>query len=847
MSQIGVVNVKFLSSVGGLTSGVDAAGKAFKALGGDTATLRSSLAALNNISKQGFLEIGPVAGTARAAFDGISASVEALVVNFRSGSASAEQFAARMSALTAEARQMAQAASEAAAITRENTTAEQDYFATLDRVANAVRNGGLAEEVAARAREAALATYLRATEAIDTQADALSRLGGVVGNLGGAADANPVAGIADAFAASVTASDSFIAATTGVEEALAQQAVASDIARIAEEQRLALVARGAEIERSVASAAQVHAAAIEELDVLQNAGAISATAYAAAVERQNQILAEADGSAAAASAALSDLAAAHQRGAAVTRGNMTAQEQYSARVADLRDLLSRGAISQETFSRAVSAAAAEMRKSGTAASDMSSGLAGISSRLNILIGLDVARLFGSIASTVSNTVSSFVRMGAAEAGVIDQTSKLAARLNVTYGEMAGLSLAAEKNGVSMESMKDAMTKADVAFVNAANGSASAAAAFDRIGLSAAQLNGMGTADRFQEIAKSIAALPTEAERAAAATQIFGRSGADLLPLFAGGAEGIARAREEADRLGLSLTNAQGQDVQKMVSSFETAQNAIQGVVQQVTAYLSPAITGVVEQFNTFIGDIGGANIGAMIGEGILAGAEYLAGVADWLVANFGSTFEYFSQIGAQWSAVGDVLNRVGAFLSGVFNTAAAGFRLVILGITGSFETLATIAQQIGQYLGFDTASLDVVVAAAKGFNDELQNGINQNLTAAKEGFGTALFGDAEQAGQAIARPFTSAVQTARDAARQSAAAVDTAKQEPIEIEKTVEIASINEALKGIDSRSSEGVSEMFRLMRGQGGDVQHRQLAALEQIADNTSGGDDTYPFALGY
>jgi hypothetical protein len=54
-----------------------------------------------------------------------------------------------------------------------------------------------------------------------------------------------------------------------------------------------------------------------------------------------------------------------------------------------------------------------------------------------------------------------------------------------------------------------------------------------------------------------------------------------------------------------------------------------------------------------------------------------------------------------------------------------------------------------------------------------------------------------------------------------------------------------QALKGIDSRSQEGISEMFRLMRGGTEDVQEKQLSVLEQIRDGLGGQDDEYPFAL--
>ena len=62
---------------------------------------------------------------------------------------------------------------------------------------------------------------------------------------------------------------------------------------------------------------------------------------------------------------------------------------------------------------------------------------------------------------------------------------------------------------------------------------------------------------------------------------------------------------------------------------------------------------------------------------------------------------------------------------------------------------------------------------------------------------------------------------------------------------TVDATAERQAVKGIDSRSSEGIAEMFRVMRGAGGDVQQRQLSVLEQIAENTS--DDGSDLAIDF
>jgi hypothetical protein len=455
--------------------------------------------------------------------------------------------------------------------------------------------------------------------------------------------------------------------------------------------------------------------------------------------------------------------------------------------------------------------------------------------MRTLVAVNVTQLFASVASSALSSVRSLVSFGQAQAEVIDNASKLAARLGMTYGEFAGLSLAADLAGVSMDTIGAASQKAEIAFARAAAGSATATAAFTGLGLSVEQLNGMSAADRFDAIASAIAALPTEAQRAAAAVQIFGKSGSELLPLFAGGAEGIAAARAEAERLGLTLTNAQGQDVEAMNDSFTMVAKSIEGVVQQVVAYLAPAITAISEQFTTLVGDIGGANIGQAIGAGILEGARFLAGIGDYLIANFGSTFSYLSQVGQQWGDVGDLMSRTASFLSGVFNGAQAGLGMIILGFSKAFEGLATIAKQIGSFLGFDTSTLDAVVAGAAAFNQSLSDGITENVEQMQAGFSAAFADNAPNTGQAIAGPLVTALDASATRAEAAASSIDVASKKPVELNQTVAV-DVDRAIKGIDSRSTEGITEMFRLMRGGAGDVQEQQLSALEQIVANTGG-----------
>ena len=482
----------------------------------------------------------------------------------------------------------------------------------------------------------------------------------------------------------------------------------------------------------------------------------------------------------------------------------------------------------------VNSAAASMRK-------LQGDVAGLRSGLSTLTAISGAQLFASIASGATQAVRSLISMGAAEAQVVDATNKMAARLGMTYGEMAGLAHAGALVDLSMETIGMAATKADVAFVKAANGSKTATAAFEAIGLSVEQLNGMSAAERFDAIAQAISQLPSEAQRSAAAVQLFGRAGAQLLPLFEGGAAGIAAARAEAERFGLALTGAQTNSIDSMGDSFDRAKQAVSGVIQQVVAYLSPAIEAVVSQFSNLIGSVGGANIGQAIGDGILQAARFFAVIADYFVANTSSIWEYASQVGGQWSAVWGVGQRIADFLFAVGKSWEAVFQSVA-GIISTIigEALSQIGSFASKIPGWGAFG-ESIKAAGDSLKSTGSEFFQKSMDAA-EASGKALKDawngrEVEKAGEALAGPLTQSVDDAIAKARADAAQVEVAKKQNVEIRSTAAIddTRVRESVKGLDSRSAEGMKELNRIMRGGGEDIQQQQLSALNRIAANTA------------
>lgn len=471
------------------------------------------------------------------------------------------------------------------------------------------------------------------------------------------------------------------------------------------------------------------------------------------------------------------------------------------------------------FTASTSGLKSGVKDASSSFKSLAGDVSALKSRMGTLAAIQGAQLFGSIAGAAINAGRSFIGMAQGEAEAIDQTSKLSRRLGMTYGELAGLSLAGDLAGVSMDTIGKAATKADVAFVKAAQGSDLAKKALAGVGLSVDELQNKSPAERFQMMADAIAGLPSPAERARAAIALFGKSGAELLPLFEGGAGSIKKATEEAQRFGLALTDRQGVAVEEMNDSFTRAYASIQGVVQQVVAYLAPAIQGVTDSFTSLIGNIGGTTIGQFIGEGIIAGAQFLASIADGMISGLSGVFEYIGAVGAVWNGVFEFGYRFGAFLAAVGRGIQLGLESAVLGISGTITGVLMAVRDAAALIGLEDSTLNSSISALEGFNQSVMDSMSGTLGAVSSNL-NAAFGNKAPGGEK--GPLETFLADALAKSRADASAGSVASRTTLASamasgggqSSTSPQVSTREALKAIDSRSKEGVAEMYRLMRG---------------------------------
>jgi hypothetical protein len=358
-----------------------------------------------------------------------------------------------------------------------------------------------------------------------------------------------------------------------------------------------------------------------------------------------------------------------------------------------------------------------------------------------------------------------------------------------------------------------------------------------------ELEGLSPAERFRAIADGISALPTAAERSRAALQIFGKGAAELLPMFEGGAGAIASATDEAARFGLALTNDQAASVNSMSDSFAKAQMAVQGIVGQVVAYLAPAIQGVTDTFLNLIGGIGGASIGQFIGEGIIAGAQFLATVADLVISGLSGVWEFVSTVIEQFGGTVSVLRSVGFALEAVWYLGEAVYKGVGVIMANALAGYAALLDELPDTLvGSGWAEFgDSLEASASRLAREAEDAVGKSANSALNAVG--LGDQQETVGAAIRGPLSTILADGLAKARADAEARSLA--EPIKPPAVQAPLISTQELKGTDSRSKEGMAEMFRLIRGNGVDIAEQQLEEQRKTNELLSEGDDMEAFGI--
>jgi hypothetical protein len=359
-------------------------------------------------------------------------------------------------------------------------------------------------------------------------------------------------------------------------------------------------------------------------------------------------------------------------------------------------------------------------------------------RFNKSSSASAASIGKGIAAAATVAAGALVYMGKAAIDNADRLNLLSQSTGVSTEALSQLEYAAQMSGLSSEDLTKGLTKLSKAAFAAASEGGSAAEKFERLGIQVKNADGSirPTEDLLLDIADKFSKMEDGAAKTGMAMEIFGKSGAQLIPFLNEGKAGIAALTAEADRLGLTL----GGDAAKAADAFndnlDRLKFAAQGVVNQAVQQMLPMLVAMSERF------VASAKSGGVLSMGVTA----LVGVFKTLVSAGVIVTSIFQQLGRVIYGVG---SAVLAVASGEFKLAKQeimdAFSEARANVTDDMETIAAVWSNKVPEIAGATQKLDEEVKDTIVFNPTKAGKLAEDAAAkAVEGFKKMADGLREQ-------------------------------------------------------------------------------------------------------
>jgi len=250
---------------------------------------------------------------------------------------------------------------------------------------------------------------------------------------------------------------------------------------------------------------------------------------------------------------------------------------------------------------------------------------------------------------------------------------------------------ASQTGTEFESLEMAFRRMQRSIYDAGRGLSTAKDALADLGLTFKDLDGLSPEQQFKLLADRISRVADPTKRAAIAMTLFGRTGTNLLPMFAKGAAGIEALQKEARRLGLTMSSEDAKAAEDFTDALDALWKVVKMGVFRVGAALAPLLKQLAETIT---------GVAVKAGEWIQANREIIITVMKVAAAVVAG--------GVALAALGTLISGLGSALGGliaIVTTVGTVFKLlagVVAFLLSPIVAVITAVAALGAYLVYAT-------------------------------------------------------------------------------------------------------------------------------------------------
>lgn len=178
----------------------------------------------------------------------------------------------------------------------------------------------------------------------------------------------------------------------------------------------------------------------------------------------------------------------------------------------------------------------------------------------------------------------------------DSLYKMSQRTGVSVEALSTLRYAADLSGVSLEDLDGLLIKLNKSLGQAGAGDAKAATFLRQFGIEAKDIASgtLGTEEAIKRIADRFANSPDGINKASAALELFGKSGAKVIAFLNQGRDGIEALQSEAQKLGLELSTKTARQAETLNDNLRTLGFASEGLKIAFANGIIGPLTGIVQ-------------------------------------------------------------------------------------------------------------------------------------------------------------------------------------------------------------------------------------------------------------
>ncbi|WP_434517195.1 phage tail tape measure C-terminal domain-containing protein (plasmid) [Dechloromonas sp. ARDL1] len=375
--------------------------------------------------------------------------------------------------------------------------------------------------------------------------------------------------------------------------------------------------------------------------------------------------------------------------------------------AELSEIGEKGERSLKKIEAASTPASSGLKLLSSAANDAKFQLQAATDRLGMLgavlgklgpAGLIAGASIAALGVGITALVMPVARVG-------DEFFKLSQKTGVSVEALTALDYAAKLSDVSTEGLTKGLQRLSVALFDSRFEGAEGSKALQALGVAAIDVHGQirPTEQVLLDLAEKFADMPDGADKAALAIKLFGREGLSLIPFLNQGRDGITALMEEAQRLGLVMSEDVARASEVFNDNLTRLSALFEGVQRQIGAAVIPVLADFTEQV-------------------ILAQTET------------GSFSNELQRITANREATLTFLESIASGLALIAESAVLLKRV----IAQPFDSLSVVGKDIETWFktelltfyknyGFDAQAIDAEIAKLQGARDEYVRAANDRL------------------------------------------------------------------------------------------------------------------------